>query len=79
MVCYRCKKKISEGESICPACGAFQGFDAELVGRARGGDQDAVAELYEKTCDNVYYPVKSVIRDEDTVLDLVQDTFVQSF
>ena len=35
--------------------------------------------LYEKTYNGVFYTIKSMIRDEDTVLDLLQDTYVKAF
>ena len=53
MICFHCKKRIPDGEEICPGCGAFQGFSAQLIDSARLGDQDAIAELYEKTKDNI--------------------------
>ena len=52
---------------------------ANLVAAARSGDQDAVSALYEKTYSKVYYTVKSMIKDEDAVFDIVQDTYIKAF
>ena len=51
----------------------------ELVGRARRGDTDAVSALYEQTYSKVYYTVKSMIKNEDDVLDVLQDAYLKAF
>ena len=51
----------------------------ELVGRARRGDTDAVSVLYEQTYSKVYYTVKSMIKNEDDVLDVLQDAYLKAF
>lgn len=48
----------------------------ELVAAIRGGDQQAFAELYELTSQEVYRTARAVLRDEDAALDVQQDTFV---
>lgn len=79
----RCGRTIPEGNNACPFCasGGEQAGDglAGLVALARDGDQNALAALYEKTYNGVFYTIKSMIRDEDTVLDLLQDTYVKAF
>ena len=79
MKCFACKREIPAESVVCPSCGEPQGFDLALIEAARAGDQGAVSELYRRTYENVYYTVRALIRDEDTVLDLVQDTFVKAF
>ncbi len=54
-------------------------FTSELIRKAVAGDQDAITELYELTYSSVYKTVKSMIADEDTVLDIVQDSFIKGF
>lgn len=54
-------------------------FTAKLIQRAANGDQDAITQLYELTYSNVYHTVKSMIQDEDTVLDIVQDSYIKGF
>lgn len=54
-------------------------FNAALIQKAVNGDQDAIGELYRLTYSNVYHTVKSMILDEDTVLDVVQDTYLKAF
>lgn len=51
----------------------------ELVAAARTGDQDAISSLYEKTYSKIYYTVKSMIKDEDAVFDILQDTYIKAF
>lgn len=54
-------------------------FTGKLIRKAAAGDQDAITELYELTYSSVYKTVKSMIADEDTVLDIVQDSFIKGF
>ena len=55
-------------------------FNPEWVETARRGDQDAVSMLYSSTYSSVYYTIRSLVRyDEDTVMDLLQDTYVKAF
>lgn len=82
MYCTSCGKQIADDAVLCPHCGmsAQQGdMLAKLVAAARTGSQDAVSALYEKTYSKVYYTVKSMIKDEDAVFDIVQDTYIKAF
>lgn len=82
MDCTSCGKQIADDAAFCPHCGmpVSQGDGlAELVAAARIGDQDAIGALYEKTYSKVYYTVKSIIKDEDAVFDIVQDTYIKAF
>lgn len=54
-------------------------FTGKLIRKAAAGDQDAITELYELTYSSVYKTIKSMIADEDTVLDIVQDSFIKGF
>lgn len=55
-------------------------FNPEWVQAARNNSQDAIAELYNYAFQNVYLTIKSLVKgDEDTVLDLTQDTFIKAF
>lgn len=81
MNCDRCGRTIPKGSNACPYCKEEQAGDglAGLVALAREGNQDALAALYEKTYNEVFYTIKSMIKDEDTVLDILQDTYVRAF
>lgn len=82
MNCTFCGKQIAGDVVFCPYCGTFVSQEdalEKLVAVARTGDQDAASALYEKTYSQVYYTVKSMIKDEDTVLDIVQDTYIKAF
>lgn len=55
-------------------------FDPAWVAAARAGDQSAVTQLYNATYQNVYLTIRSMLKgDEDTVLDLLQDTYLKAF
>ena len=56
-----------------------QGFSEELIKRAIDGEQEAITELYNRTYNNAYYTVKALIKDEDTALDIIQDSYVKAF
>lgn len=51
----------------------------KLIMQAICGDQDAITKLYEGTYSNVYHTIKSMVKDEDAVLDILQDTYVKAF
>lgn len=51
----------------------------EFVTRARGGDSQAVADLYDRTYGKVYVTVRAMIKDEDAVFDIVQDSYMKAF
>lgn len=77
--CFKCGTELKETTKFCPKCGTPQGFSEELLGRAKNGDQDAIAELYNRTYHQVYFTVKAMVKDEDTILDIVQDSYVKGF
>lgn len=82
MYCTFCGKQIPNDAALCPHCGASgkQGDElARLVSAARTGGQDAISALYEKTYSKVYHTVKSMIKDEEAVLDIIQDTYIKAF
>lgn len=55
-------------------------FCPEWVSAAKAGNQQAITELYTCAWQEVSIVIRSMIRtDEDTVQDLVQDTFVKAF
>ncbi len=56
-----------------------QEFQKELVILALKDDQEAISQLYEMTYSHVYHTIKSMVQDEDEVLDIVQDSFVKAF
>ncbi len=53
--------------------------DASLIRRGAAGDQAALTELYEWTYGSVLGSVRTLIRDEDTALDIVQDSYLKAF
>lgn len=79
MKCFKCGAQLSPDSKFCTRCGEPQGFAPELIEKARNGNQDAIAELYNRTYNNVYFTVKALIKSEDTILDIVQDSYVKGF
>lgn len=85
MYCIHCGKQLTDDSKFCSYCGRSVEIQkntdnlADLVGKARAGDKYAVAELYKKTYSQVFYTVKSMIKDEDTVFDILQDTYIKAF
>lgn len=53
--------------------------DAELLGRARGGDADAFATLVRRHDRYLYRVARSVLRDEVEAEDVVQQTLLKAF
>lgn len=55
-------------------------FEPSWVESARAGEQDALTGLYTSTYHDVYLTIKMMLRqDEDTVMDLLQDTYIKAF
>ena len=54
-------------------------FNPNWVTAAQSGDQEAFAELYRYSYRQVYLTIKCMVKsDEDTVMDLLQDTYIKS-
>ena len=85
MYCGHCGKKISEDSNFCVFCGQPtelqkpQNELAEFVRKARAGDKDAFGVLYNNTYNQAFYTVKSMIKDDDAVSDILQDSYVKAF
>lgn len=82
--CENCGSAVKENDAFCPNCGSAlrprETVDfASLISRAKAGDQEAVAALYEASSDKAYYTVKSMIRDDDAVFDILQDSYLKAF
>ena len=50
-----------------------------LAAEARGGDQAAFAELYERTNAALYRSIRSMVRDEDLAWDILQDSYLRAY
>ena len=80
MFCAKCGKEIPEASGFCRYCGNPVTKEESLLDRAKRQDQAALAEIYEQTSGAVYRVLKVLIKnDEDTVQDLLQDTYVKAF
>jgi RNA polymerase sigma factor (sigma-70 family) len=85
MYCRYCGKQLANDAIFCLSCGKptegqkMANELSKLVAGARTGDQAAIAALYEKTYAQVFYTVKSMIKDDDTVLDILQDSYIKAF
>ena len=87
MYCTGCGKEIPDDSRFCPNCGKSSvqgksnanGRTSELIRKAKGGDQSAISILYEQTDNQVYYTVRSMIKDEDAVFDILQDSYIKAF
>lgn len=51
----------------------------ELVLAARKGDQQAMAELYERTSGRAFYLALQLVKDEDQAQDILQDSYIRAF
>lgn len=82
MRCNKCGRENRDDVRFCIYCG--NKFEEEkekkdLLKRARSKDQQALAEIYSQSCSAVYRVIRVLVKDEDTVNDLVQDTYVKAF
>ncbi|MBR5969033.1 MAG: zinc-ribbon domain-containing protein, partial [Lachnospiraceae bacterium] len=79
MKCISCGTRIPDDAAFCTVCGEKQAFTKELIDRAIAKDGQAVTKLYNATSDGIYALVKSMVKDEDRVHDLVQDSYLKAF
>lgn len=79
MRCFNCGKGLPDNARFCSGCGEEQGFSEELLCRARSGEQGALSELYRRTYGAAYRTAAVLIRDEDAVMDILQDSYVKAF
>lgn len=79
MKCFKCEKEIQGQVKYCPRCGTYLGFSDELIQRAIQGDEAAQTELYNRTYSDVYFTILSITKDEDLIMDMVQDTYLTAF
>ena len=79
MKCYKCRAELTDTARYCSICGAEQGFSVELLESAVQGDQEAITQLYNDTYLDVYYTIHSLIKDDDAVMDILQDSYIRGF
>ena len=79
MRCFNCGKELADNARFCSGCGEEQGVSEELLCRARSGEQGALSELYRRTYGAAYRTAAVLIRDEDAVMDILQDSYVKAF
>lgn len=51
----------------------------DMIERAKENDQEALTEIYRYSAPVIYKVVKVFIKDDDTVNDIIQDTYVKAF
>lgn len=79
MKCWECGTEVFIKMKLCPQCGRKVGFDKELINAAKTGNEEAITDLYNRTYNSVYQAIRTFIKDEDTILDIEQDTFLKAF
>ena len=84
MNCKFCGNSLTDGCDFCTRCGKPTGAQPQdeltyWVALAHDGNQQAMSTLYEKTYSKVFYTVKSIIKNDDEVLDILQDTYIKVF
>ena len=70
------KNEREAPESRSPAAAKI---DEALLARARAGDRTALTELYEASSLELYRSLHAMLRDEELVLDVQQDTYLKAF
>lgn len=80
MICNKCGKENQEGANFCRYCGnSLQKNLTALIERAKRNDQEAISELYWYSSSELLRVVKVMVKDDDTVNDILQDTYIKAF
>ena len=80
MRCVKCGQELPDDANFCRRCGSPTMRNMSyLVQKARENDQEALAEIYKISSPAVYKTIWVLIKDEDTVYDILQDTYVKAF
>lgn len=79
MICYKCQKYVEKSAEKCPYCGADFKFSEKLIQQAIEGKETAQQELYKRTYSDVYFTILSITKDNDLIMDVLQDTYLTAF
>lgn len=80
MRCVKCGQELPDDANFCRRCGSpIIRNMSYLVQKARENDQEALTEIYKISSPAVYKTIRVLIKDEDTVYDILQDTYVKAF
>lgn len=80
MICRKCGKENPEGTNFCRYCGNMLPKDMTvLIERAKRNDQAAISEIYWYSSSELFRAIKVLVKDEDTVNDILQDTYIKAF
>lgn len=79
MQCIECGHVLADKDSFCTGCGKKVEFSKALIDRAVQGDDEAQTQIYNETYQSAYTQVRSMVRDEDAALDILQDSYVKAF
>lgn len=80
MRCVKCGQELPDDANFGRRCGSPTIRNMSyLVQKARENDQEALAEIYKISSPAVYKTIWVLIKDEDTVYDILQDTYVKAF
>lgn len=80
MRCVKCGQELPDDAIFCRRCGSPTIRNMSyLVQKARENDQEALTEIYKISSPAVYKTIRVLIKDEDTVYDILQDTYVKAF
>lgn len=79
MKCYGCGVEIPTTVKFCPKCGKPQQITTAMIKAAENGDQNAIADLYNRTYNSVYRSIRILVKDDDTILDILQDSYIKGF
>ena len=80
MWCSKCGTENEDGSNFCKNCGnRLRENLYDVIERAKENDQEALTEIYRYSAPAIYKAVKVFIKDDDTVNDIIQDTYVKAF
>ena len=79
MHCYHCSSVTGANAAFCGKCGAQLGFTEDIILAAIAKEENAITYLYNETYNSVFQAIRPLIKDEDTALDILQDTYIKAF
>ena len=79
MKCTCCGKKLGSSSFICPYCSKDNEITQKTINEVKAKNPATIAFLYNLTSEDVYIALAMVVKNEDKVAELMEESYVTAF